>query len=82
MLMVQRVAVEIAEQQIDVAQNGHLPTVSLSGEYSTNDTESTTRGITVNLPRMDTNSIGLNVRVPIFLGSVLAHKQSKHAKTT
>ncbi len=68
MLMVQRVAVEIAEQQIDVAQNGHLPTVSLSGEYSTNDTESTTGGNTVNMPRMDTNSIGLNVRVPIFSG--------------
>jgi len=67
-LLVQRVSVEIAEQQIDLARNGHLPTVSLNGSYSTRDTTTTTRGNEINMPRMDSNSIGLSLNVPIFTG--------------
>ncbi len=67
-LMVQRIAVEIAEQNIDLARNGHLPTVSLGAQYGTNDMKSTTMGNTVDFPRMDSNSISLNVNVPIFSG--------------
>ncbi|SDB14906.1 outer membrane protein [Pseudidiomarina indica] len=67
-LIVQRVAVEIAEHQIDLARNGHLPTVSLSGSYSTRDTTTTARGNKIDMPRMDSNSIGLNLNVPIFSG--------------
>lgn len=71
-LLVQRVAVEIANEQISLAQTGHYPTVSLNANYSTNDNETTvTRdGIsnTTNLPRLDSRSIGLNLSVPIFSG--------------
>lgn len=67
-LIVQRVAVEIAEHQIDLARNGHLPTVSLSGNYATRDTTTTARGNKIDMPRMDSNSIGLNLNVPIFSG--------------
>ncbi|WP_339877853.1 outer membrane channel protein TolC [Pseudidiomarina gelatinasegens] len=67
-LLVQRVSVEIAEQQIDLARNGHLPTVSLNGSYSTRDTTTTVRGNEIDFPRMDSNSIGLSLNVPIFTG--------------
>jgi len=67
-LLVQRVSVEIAEQQIDLARNGHLPTVSLNGSYSTRDTTTTARGNEIDMPRMDSNSIGLSLNVPIFTG--------------
>lgn len=68
-LLVQRVAVEIAEQQIDVARNGHLPTASLSASFGTSDGESETQGSpTVDTPRLDSSQIGVTVRVPIFSG--------------
>lgn len=67
-LLVQRVAVEISEQQIDLARNGHLPTVSLSADYSTNDNTTTAGGMETDMPRMDSNSIGLSLNVPIFSG--------------
>ncbi|HET8817145.1 MAG TPA: TolC family protein, partial [Pseudidiomarina sp.] len=47
-LLVQRVAVEIAEQQIDVARNGHLPTASLSASLSTSDGKSESQGTEIN----------------------------------
>lgn len=67
-LLVQRVAVEISEQQIDLARNGHLPTVSLSADYSTNDNTTTAGGMETDMPRMDSNSIGLSLNVPLFSG--------------
>ncbi|MEX1220980.1 MAG: outer membrane channel protein TolC [Idiomarina sp.] len=71
-LMVERVAVEIADQQISLATTGHYPTLSLDASYSTNDTESTITSNemsqTNNLPRLDSQSIGVTLRVPIFSG--------------
>lgn len=67
-LLVQRVAVEIADQQIDVARNGHLPKVSLTGNYTTSDGRTEANGTVNNSPRLDSNSIGLNLTVPIFSG--------------
>lgn len=71
-LMQSMVAVDIAEQQIKLQQTGHYPTVSLTARYSTTDTETETTGQgfnnTSNPPRLDSQSIGLNVSVPIFTG--------------
>ncbi|MCK7459323.1 outer membrane channel protein TolC [Idiomarina aminovorans] len=68
-LLGNKVQVEIAEQRIKLRQGGHYPTVSLQASYSTQDTESTIGNEDpVNLPRIDSQSIGLNVSVPIFSG--------------
>jgi outer membrane protein len=67
-LLVQRVAVEISDQQIDLALAGHYPRVSLSGSFSTSDSESEVLGRTNDTPRMDSSSIGLSLNVPIFSG--------------
>ncbi|CAB0151951.1 Outer membrane protein TolC [Pseudidiomarina piscicola] len=67
-LLVQRVSVEISDQQIDLALAGHYPQVSLSGSLSTQDSESEVLGRTSNPPRMDSSSIGVNLNVPLFSG--------------
>jgi len=68
-LLESMVQVEIAEQQIKQQQSGHYPTVSLSANYSTNDTDRTIEGQqTPDTGRLDSRSIGLNVSVPIFSG--------------
>lgn len=68
-LLESMVQVEIAEQQIKQQQAGHYPTVSLSANYSTNDTDRTIEGQqATDTGRLDSRSIGLNVSVPIFSG--------------
>ncbi|EKE83697.1 outer membrane channel protein TolC [Idiomarina xiamenensis] len=71
-LMVERVTLDIAEQQIDLAKSGHYPTVSLDASYGTSDMTSTisSEGVEneTNLPRLDSQSIGINLNVPIFSG--------------
>ncbi len=68
-LLESMVQVEIAEQQIKLQQSGHYPTVSLSANYSTNDTDRTIQGEpSADTGRLDSRSIGLNVSVPIFSG--------------
>lgn len=72
-LLESKVLVDIAEQQIQVSQSGHYPTVSLQASYSTQDDKRTTtteagERQTTNLPRLDSRSIGINVSVPIFSG--------------
>jgi len=82
-LMQSMVSVDIASQQIRLQQTGHYPTVSLSAQYSTADTETDTTGAgfnrTTNPPRLDNQSIGLNVSVPIFSGFRVS-AQTKQAR--
>lgn len=71
-LKANKLALEIAENDIEIASAGHYPTLGLTGSYSTNDNESknTISGVstTTNLPRLDTKTIGLNLRVPLYSG--------------
>ncbi|WP_258806468.1 outer membrane channel protein TolC [Pseudidiomarina sp. CB1] len=67
-LLVQRVAVEISEQQIELAQAGHYPRVGLQASYGTSDAEQEIQGQTNDSPRMDSSSIGVTLNVPIFSG--------------
>lgn len=71
-LKANQLALEIAGNEIDVAKAGHYPTLGLTGAYSTSDTESknTLGGITrtTDVPRLDTKSVGLNLRVPLYSG--------------
>ncbi|MAC33396.1 MULTISPECIES: outer membrane channel protein TolC [Idiomarina] len=71
-LIESKIQVEIAAQRIKLRQSGHYPTVSLQASYSTSDNERTYGNEngeqTINLPRLDSKSIGLNVSVPIFSG--------------
>jgi len=66
-LMVRNIAKEIAKEDISSARAGHLPTLSLSGSYGRNDSD--TNGI--NFPATDSNSIGITLNVPIYSGGAV-----------
>ncbi|WP_333606703.1 outer membrane channel protein TolC [Arsukibacterium sp.] len=59
-LKAQRVALDVAELDINLARAGHLPTVSASANLGTSKTSGFDRG--------DSSSIGLNVNVPLYRG--------------
>lgn len=71
-LKANKLALEIADNAIDIASAGHYPTLSLNGALGTNDNESknTIAGVTStsNLLRLDSKSVGINLRVPIYSG--------------
>jgi outer membrane protein len=79
-LKANKLALEIAQNDIDLAVAGHYPTVTLDGYYNTSDTESenTLNGVTrtTNTPRLDTKQIALNLRVPLYSGGATTAQTS------
>ncbi|HEY9044142.1 MAG TPA: outer membrane channel protein TolC [Rheinheimera sp.] len=71
-LKANKLALEIAQNDIDLAAAGHYPTVTLDGYYNTSDSESenTLNGVTrsSNTPRLDSKQVALNLRVPLYSG--------------
>lgn len=71
-LKANKLALEIAQNEIDKAVAGHYPTVSLEASIGTSDstTDSSYAGQTTtsNTPRLDSKKIGLNLRVPLYSG--------------
>jgi len=67
-----KLALDVAQNDIENAKAGHYPTLSLDASYGTGDseTESTFRGTTqtTDLPRLDNSRIGVNLRVPLYSG--------------
>lgn len=72
-LQVSKANVDIAKQQIDLAQSGHYPQLTLNASYGDSlvDTELNSMGSRIvqdDIPRTDQTSIGLNFSVPIYSG--------------
>jgi outer membrane protein len=71
-LKANKLALDIAQNDIENAKAGHYPTLSLDARYGTGDSESKNTLLgntqTTNLPRLDNSSIGLNLRVPLYSG--------------
>lgn len=67
-----KLALDVAQNDIENAKAGHYPTLSLDASYGTGDseTESTFRGTTQtsDLPRLDNSRIGVNLRLPLYSG--------------
>ncbi len=68
-LMASNLSVDIAKEDIELAKNGHLPTVSLSASV-TNSKASQSEAFFLEDAdsRVNTSSIGLSVSVPIYSG--------------
>ena len=64
-LMVQKLAKEIAKDDISSAKAGHYPTLSLTASLGSNDTEINGNS---SFPTRDNDSIGLRLNVPIYQG--------------
>ena len=59
-LQARKLAVEIAQNNIDLAESGHYPTVGLSATKTLQDSR--------NMPQQDSESVNLNLNVPIYSG--------------
>ncbi|MGJ8692833.1 MAG: outer membrane channel protein TolC [Thalassotalea sp.] len=83
-LIFQKIGLDIAKENINIAKSGHYPTVSLSGNYSTKDDtlggDSFTSG-DFNAPGVNSHSIGIEVNVPIYSGGATssAVRQAQHS---
>ncbi len=79
-LKANKLALEIADNDIERAKAGHYPTASLDASWSTRDTEveNTIDGqtLTTNLPRLDTKQIGVTLSVPIYSGGATTAQTS------
>jgi outer membrane protein len=68
-LLVQRFAKDIAMEDIESAKAGHYPTASLSASLGRRDTTNEVPGqAAIDLPAVNSQSIGVSVSVPIYQG--------------
>ena len=67
-LLAQRLAMDVAKMEIDIATAGHYPTLGLSASYGSSKTEISSPFFTNETPFQDSQSIGVNVSVPIYQG--------------
>jgi len=61
----QKIAVDIAKENINIATSGHYPTLSLRGSYGKSDTDDL---IDNTSGKGDSQSIGITLNVPIYSG--------------
>ncbi len=80
-LISQKVSVDIAKENINIARAGHYPTLDLGASYSTSDDDITVANLPeYQQPKLDTQSIGITLTVPIYSGGATssAVKQAQH----
>ena len=78
-LLVNRLALDIAKEDIASARAGHLPTVGLSAGASRTKNDISGDQINFETPWLDSYSVGVNVNVPIFQG-LRVSSQTQQAK--
>ena len=78
-LLVNRLALDIAKEDIASARAGHLPTVGLSAGASRTKNDISGDQINFETPWLDSYSVGVNVSVPIFQG-LRVSSQTQQAK--
>jgi len=71
-LIAQKVSVDIAKENINIAQSGHYPTLDLNGSIGKSKTDksfsSALGNKDINSPYFQSNSIGITLTVPIYSG--------------
>jgi len=67
-LLVDRLAMDIAKEDIAVARSGHLPTLDLSASLGRSKNDVDSQFIQYETPYLDSESIGLSVSIPIYSG--------------
>lgn len=67
-LLVDRLAMDIAKEDISAAKSGHYPTLGLSASKSRTKTETSSALFENETPYLDSESIGITLNVPIFQG--------------
>ena len=78
-LIAQKIALDIAKEDISIANAGHLPTLDFSGSYS--NAKSTNNITNVTSPYFDNHSVGITLNVPIYSGGAISSsvRQAQHS---
>jgi outer membrane protein len=71
-LIAQKISMDIAKENINIAQAGHYPTLSLTGSYGSSDQDNEVSGLNFNNPTLDSHSIGISLAVPIYSGGSIS----------
>lgn len=67
-LLVDKLAVDIAKEDISSARAGHLPTLGLNASAGRTKSDIESQGRDISLPSLDDYSVGVQLSVPIFQG--------------
>jgi len=67
-LIAQKINVDIAKENINIAKAGHYPSLDLNGSISSSDTDVNS----INSPALDSHSIGVTLTVPIYSGGAIS----------
>ncbi len=72
-LIAQKISVDIAKENINISRSGHYPTLDLSANYSTKDSDDV-----LSVPNFaresDSQSIGITLTVPIYSGGATSSR--------
>ena len=71
-LRIQQQSLEYAQQQIDYAHAGHLPTVDVVGRYSDTNSNGGINGVGNDLKDL---SVGLQLQIPLYQGGAITSKE-------
>jgi outer membrane protein len=71
-LILQKIAMDIAKENINIAQSGHYPTLDLNGSLGSAKSESSYNALGTEFnndtPYYDSSSVGITLTVPIYSG--------------
>ena len=71
-LIAERINIDIAKENINLARSGHYPTLALSGSYGSREQDSEVNNTDFNNPALDSHSIGITLTVPIYSGGSIS----------
>jgi outer membrane protein len=80
-LIAQKIGMDIAKENINIARSGHYPTLDFSGRYtSSEDTFESDFFGQIDHPSLDSHSLGITFNVPIYSGGATtsAVKKAQH----
>lgn len=78
-LLVKRLGMEIAKEDISLAQSGHLPTLSLTANTNRSKDDIALSELQFETPYLDATSVNVSLNVPIYQGGRVS-SQAEQAK--
>lgn len=80
-LIAQKISVDIAKENINIARSGHYPTIDFSGNYGKGKDKLTYSGASqYSEPYLDNYSVGVTLTVPIYSGGAVSASVSQAQK--
>lgn len=72
-LISQKISMDIAKENINIARAGHYPTIDFSSSYSSRKDSDSLGTDSINKPYLDSFSIGVQVTLPIYTGGAISN---------